>query len=101
MAWSKSIANRLLVSTPLPPRRNVVILPVVIPELEFRDIKGEIFAADLVVGADDAALKSAPKAFNRVGVDRAKNVYARIVVDGAMRDVGMGYRSGTCRARPS
>jgi hypothetical protein len=34
---------------------NVGVIPVVVPEFEFRDIKRQIFAADLVISAHDAA----------------------------------------------
>lgn len=53
---------------------NIVIEAVVIAELEFGNVERQIFAADFVEATDNAALEDAPKAFNRVRVDRADNV---------------------------
>ena len=52
---------------------NIGVLPVVVPELKLRDVQRQIFAADLVVAADDAALNQRPEAFdcardNRQGI---------------------------------
>jgi hypothetical protein len=63
---------------------DVIILPVVIPELEFRDVQGKVFTAHLVIGADNAALQNRPEALNRVGVDRADNVLPGTLVDGSI-----------------
>jgi hypothetical protein len=49
---------------------------VVIPELKFGDVERQIFAADLVTGADNVALPDRPKAFNRVGVNCANGIIA-------------------------
>jgi hypothetical protein len=62
---------------------DVVIKTVVISELKFCDVQREVFAADLVIGADDAALNQRPEAFNRVRVDRADNVLAGGVIHGS------------------
>lgn len=53
---------------------NIIVEPIVIFELTFRDIEWEILAADLVIAADDAALEDTPKTFNRIRVDRANYV---------------------------
>lgn len=53
---------------------NVRIVPMVVTELKFRDVQRHILGTDLVEGAHDAALENAPKAFNRVGVNRADDV---------------------------
>lgn len=53
---------------------NVVIAPVVIPELKFRDVQRQILAADLVEAAHDAALQQRPEAINALGVHHAVNV---------------------------
>src|SRR5437763_750837 len=45
-----------------------------VPKLEFVDVQRQIGLGNLVEGADDAALQQAPKAFNRLRVDRADNV---------------------------
>lgn len=49
---------------------NIVIQPVVVPELEFRHIRREIFAAGFVIAAHHTALYQAPEAFDRVRVQR-------------------------------
>lgn len=54
---------------------------VVVPELKFRDVQRQIFGADLVERADHAALEDAPETFNRVGVNRANNVFVICVPD--------------------
>lgn len=45
---------------------NVVIESVVVAKLKFRDVQRPIFGADLVERTDNAALKDAPKALNRL-----------------------------------
>ena len=62
-------------------------IAVIIAELKFRDVQRQIFAADLVIAADDAALNDRPEAFNRVGVDRADDVLPDAVIDNAVRIV--------------
>lgn len=57
---------------------DVRVVPIVVPELKFRDVERQVLPADLVVRADDPALKQAPEAFNRVGVDRAHDVRAGV-----------------------
>ena len=64
---------------------NIDVLAVVVPELKFRDVQRQIFAAYLVIGADNTALKNAPKTFNRVGVDRADNVITAALADDLVR----------------
>ena len=54
--------------------KHVGVVAVVVAELKFRDVQRHIFGAHLVERADHAALEDAPKAFNRVGVNRADNV---------------------------
>jgi hypothetical protein len=56
-----------------------------VPELEFGDIQRQIFAADLVIDADNTALQDAPKALNRIGVYRADNVIAAALADNLLR----------------
>ena len=53
---------------------DIIVDVVIIAELEFGDIKRKILAADFVVAATDAALEDAPKALNRLSMDRADNV---------------------------
>lgn len=64
---------------------NVGVEAVVVSELKLRDVQRQIFLADFVEAADDAALEDAPEAFNRVGVDRADNILPAAMVDGAVR----------------
>jgi hypothetical protein len=64
---------------------DVLVIPVVVPELELRDVERQVFPADLVVRADHAALEQRPEAFNRVGVDCADHVLFAVMVNGAMR----------------
>jgi hypothetical protein len=65
---------------------DVLVIPVVVPELELRDVERQVFPADLVVRADHAALEQRPEAFNRVGVDCADHVLLGGVVDGLVRE---------------
>lgn len=63
---------------------NVGIEAVVITELKLRNIQRQIFLADLMIAADDAALEDAPEALNRIRVNCADNVLTVAVIDGAM-----------------
>src|SRR4051794_14999626 len=54
---------------------DIGVVPVVVAELKFRDVQRQILGADLVERADDPALNQRPEAFNRLGVDRAVNVF--------------------------
>ena len=65
---------------------DVVVLAIVVPELELRNVQREVLAADFVERPHDAALEDAPETFNRVRVDRADNVLALGVVNDAMRE---------------
>src|SRR5229473_6731696 len=65
--------------------KDVRIHAVIVAELELRDVQRQIFLADLVEGADHAALDDRPEAFNGVGVDRADNVMPARMVNDAMR----------------
>ena len=56
--------------------KNVFVLPVVVAELKLRDIQRQVLGADLVEGADHAALEDRPETLNRVRVDRADDVRA-------------------------
>ena len=58
---------------------------VVIFKLTFRNVQRQIFAAHLVVAANDAALEDAPEALNRIGMDCADNVLPSAVIDNAVR----------------
>jgi hypothetical protein len=60
---------------------DIFVVPIVVSELELRNIQREVFGADLVERAHHAALKYRPEAFNRVGVDRAYNILALAMID--------------------
>ena len=60
---------------------NVRIFAVIIAELELRNIQRKILFADVMEGADHAALEDRPEAFNRIGVNRANNVIAARMVN--------------------
>ena len=60
---------------------NIFVHPVVVPELKFRDVQRHIFGADFVKAANNTALEDAPKALNRIGVNRADDVLAGAVAD--------------------
>src|SRR6185437_6992743 len=64
---------------------NIGIAAIVIPELKLRDVQRQIFAADLVVAAHNAAFEDRPEALNRIGVDSTDDVLPGTVVDNAMR----------------
>jgi hypothetical protein len=64
---------------------DIGVVAVVIPKLKFSDVQRQILLADLVIAADDPALEDAPKAFNRVGMDRADNVFASGMFDDLVR----------------
>lgn len=53
---------------------NILVEPIVIPELELRNVEWHVFAAYLVERTDDAALEDAPKAFNRLRMNSTDNV---------------------------
>jgi len=55
---------------------DVRVVPIIVPELEFRNIERQIFAADLVVGPDHSSFDERPEALNRIGMDRADNMLA-------------------------
>ena len=60
--------------------KHIRIKAVVVAELKFRDVKRHIFCRHFVERADHATLEDAPKAFNRVRVDRADNVLLFVVL---------------------
>ena len=64
---------------------NVVVKAIIVPELELRNVKMQIFLADVVEGANDPALNDRPKALNRVGVYRSNYVLLCGVVDSDVR----------------
>ncbi len=69
---------------------NVRVPPVVIAELELRDVQRHVFAADFVEAADDAALEDRPEAFNRIGVDCSDDILPSGMVYCAVLEAGQG-----------
>jgi hypothetical protein len=67
--------------------KHIGIEAVVIAELKLRDVQRQIFGRHFVERADHATLEDAPKALNRVRVDRANNVLAAMVVNFLVRQV--------------
>ena len=61
---------------------NIGVQSVVVPELELGDVQRQIFAADFVKAAHNAALDEGPKALNCVRMNRANGVLAFAVVNG-------------------
>jgi hypothetical protein len=55
---------------------DVLVVTIVIAPLEFGDIQRQIFAADFVETAHDAALQERPETINRLSMDRAIDVLA-------------------------
>lgn len=75
---------------------NVLVFPVVIPELELSNIERKVFAAHLVVGADDTPLQDRPEALNRIRVDRTDDVLTPGVIDGPVGEL-LGRQSAIGR----
>jgi hypothetical protein len=61
---------------------NVGVVSVVISELEFGNIQRQIFAADFVEAAHDAALQERPKAIDGLRMDNAVNILPGAMADG-------------------
>jgi hypothetical protein len=55
---------------------NVVVEVIVIPELELRNVKMQVFLAQIIQSTNDTSLEDAPEALNRVGMHRANDVLA-------------------------
>ncbi len=64
--------------------KHVGVHAVVVAELKFRDVEWQIFGADFVERADNAALEDRPEALNRVRVNRADDVFVIRVADDLM-----------------
>jgi hypothetical protein len=50
---------------------DIPVMPIIVAELEFRDIERQILFTDFMERADDATLEDAAKTFNRVRMDGA------------------------------
>jgi hypothetical protein len=69
---------------------DVIIVPVVITELKFSDVQREIFGGHFVEGSDHAALHQRPETFDGLCVNRAHDVLAASVIDGAVKEMVAG-----------
>lgn len=84
-------------SRPLPPltarrnhcREHVGILAVVEAEGKLVQVQGQIRLADIVIGANDAALYKTPKAFDAIGMDLAAYPFILAMVNGFVRKATM------------
>jgi hypothetical protein len=65
---------------------DVDVQPVVVSELELRDVQRQIFVADLVEAAHNPALDEAPEALDCVCVNRADDVLPLAMVNRFMRE---------------
>jgi len=64
---------------------NVIVKAIIVPELELRNVKVQVFLANIVESANDSTLEDAPEAFNRIGVHCANDVLLLCVVDSGVR----------------
>src|SRR5579871_4442352 len=75
-------------------RKDVRVQAVVVSPLKLSDVQREIFARDFMECAHNSALKDAPEAFNRVGVNSTDNVIFCMVSYGMVgivwREVSIG-----------
>jgi hypothetical protein len=62
----------------------VRVLPVVVPELKFRDVQRHVLAADFVERAHDATFQQRPKTINRLSVNGADDVFVLPVANGGV-----------------
>jgi len=64
---------------------NIRVKPVIVAELELRDVKRQIFAADLVECSNHAALNERPEALDCLSMNCADNVLATRMIDSSKR----------------
>lgn len=64
----------------------ICVLPIVVSELKFSNVKTQIFLADFMECSDNATLQDRPKTFNRIGMNRANDMLADSVIDGLTRE---------------
>src|SRR5262249_16059338 len=65
---------------------DVTVVPVVVAELELRDVKWQLLLANFMEAAHYAAFNQRPEALNRVRVDRADNAVIDDVLAGTVVD---------------
>jgi len=61
--------------------KDVVIVPIIESELKFREVQRQVLPADVVVGADNAALQEAPEILDVVRVNLTANVFLGPVIN--------------------
>lgn len=66
---------------------NVIVEAIVIPKLKLRNVKWQVFGADLVERAHDTALKDAPETLDCLGMDRANDILAARMVNSGVWEV--------------
>jgi hypothetical protein len=64
---------------------NVGICTVVVSELKLRNVQRQIFAAYPVIASHNATLNQRPETLNCVGVNRANDVLASLMIHNAVR----------------
>ena len=63
----------------------ILVEPVVVPELKFRHIEGQIFLADLMKRPDHTTLEDRPKAFDGIGMHGTDDILPFGVIDHFVR----------------
>src|ERR1700691_4016798 len=63
---------------------NIRVVPIVVAELKLGHVERQIFAADLVIAAHDAAFNQRPETLNRIGVNCTDYMLADAVIDNAV-----------------
>ena len=67
-------------------REDVGVVAVIVAPFEFSHVERQVFGADMVERAHDAALQERPEAVNSAGVNQAANVFALAVPHALMRE---------------
>ena len=78
-------------------REHVLMVTVVVPERELREVERQVSRGDVVVGPHHAALEQGPEATDIRGVDLPRDVLARTVVDGIVGQVDVPVSVGLVR----
>ena len=65
---------------------NIVVKPIIVPELELRNVEMQVSFANIVECPHDSALEDAPEALNRISVHCTDNVLMPRVIDSGVRE---------------
>jgi hypothetical protein len=65
---------------------NVIVEAIIVPELELRNVKMQVFVADIAECAHGATFEDASEALNRLSMNSADDVLVLGVVNGAVRE---------------